>query len=280
MPTPPTGEPRCAIRRVDCHDWTMSDPPSTADGAGPRAAPDEPATNGSEPPTPPAIDPSSIRDPLPQPLFSLRRLGIVALLPVAVALVVVAARSAGDPEDRGAEDSIPIVRYEPPPGGRALRQARVGVELEQGYDGRLIIDGIEIPEEQMAGAIDPDSAEFQRLPDDQRELGPRPNNKNLVMFVPGPGKAITEHDTGEVLMIAGNRQINEEVLKHIAISRDWLKNYQIRVALANNPKTPLPEALKQVQFLKERELAQLAKSKSVPRALVVVAAQRLKQVKR
>lgn len=104
----------------------------------------------------------------------------------------------------------------------------------------------------------------------------RDSNK-LVQLAVIQSPKITE---GEVLMIAGNRQINEEVLKHIAISRDWLKNCQIRVALANNPKTPLPEALKQVQFLKERELAQLAKSKSVPRALVVVAAQRLKQVKR
>jgi hypothetical protein len=85
---------------------------------------------------------------------------------------------------------------------------------------------------------------------------------------------------GEVLMIANNRQINEEVLKHIAINREWLKNYQIRVALANNPKTPLTEALKQVQYLKTRELTQLSKAKSVPRALTIVATQRLKQVKK
>lgn len=197
MPTSPTGEPRCAIPGADCNDWAMPDQPTTADGAGTLADPDHVSRNGSEPPAP-AFDPSSIRDPLPQPLFSMRRLGIVALLAVAVACVVVAARSAADPDTRGAEDAIPIVRYEPRPGGQVPRQSPVGVELEPGYDGRLVIDGIEIPEEQMAGAIDPDSAEFQRLSDEQRELGPRPNNKNVVMFVPGPGKAITEHHTGEV----------------------------------------------------------------------------------
>lgn len=99
----------------------------------------------------------------------------------------------------------------------------------------------------------------------------------LVQLAVIQSPKITE---GEVLMIASNRQINEEVLKHIAINREWLKNYQIRVALANNPKTPLPEAIKQVAYLRERELAQLAKSKSVARALTVAAEQRLKQVKK
>ncbi|VFU16040.1 conserved hypothetical protein [anaerobic digester metagenome] len=99
----------------------------------------------------------------------------------------------------------------------------------------------------------------------------------LVQLAVIQSPKITE---GEVLMIASNRQINEEVLKHIAINREWLKNYQIRVALANNPKTPLPEALKQVAYLKVRELTQLAKSKSVARALTVAAEQRLKQVKK
>ncbi len=104
----------------------------------------------------------------------------------------------------------------------------------------------------------------------------RDSNK-LVQLAVIQSPKITE---GEVLMLAGNRQINDEVLKHIAINREWLKNYQIRVALANNPKTPLPDALKQVAFLKERELTLLSKSKSVARALTVVATQRLKQVKR
>ncbi len=104
----------------------------------------------------------------------------------------------------------------------------------------------------------------------------RDSNK-LVQLAVIQSPKITE---GEVLMVANNRQVNEEVLKHITVNREWLRNYQIRVALANNPKTPLPEAMKQVAFLKQRELASLAKSKGVPRALVVLAQQRLKQVKK
>ena len=103
------------------------------------------------------------------------------------------------------------------------------------------------------------------------------DSNRLVQLAVIQSPKITE---GEVLMIAGNRQIDDEVLKYIANKREWLLNYQIRVALANNPKTPLPHALKQVVFLKERELTLLSKSKSVARALSTAAAQRLKQVKR
>ena len=103
------------------------------------------------------------------------------------------------------------------------------------------------------------------------------DSNRLVQLAVIQSPKITE---GEVLMIASNRQINEEVLKYIAVNREWLKNYQIRVALANNPRTPLHEALKQLPYLKIRELSLLAKSRSVPRALTVVAAQRLKEVKK
>lgn len=143
------------------------------------------------------FDPSTIRDPLPQPLFSVRRLVIVLGLLAAVGCLVVAARSAGDSEDTVAGSSA-IVSFLPTPGGRVLRQSEVGVELEDGYDGRLTIDGVAIPEEQMVGAIDPDSAEYRQLPDELRDKGPRPNNKNVVKFQPGPGKALTEYDTGSV----------------------------------------------------------------------------------
>lgn len=143
-----------------------------------------------------APDPSLIRDPLPQPLFSVRRLVIVAVLAVAVGGLVVAAQTGGGTTDGGPDRAI--IDYDPQPGGQVARQAPVGVELEQGYDGRLTINGVEIPEEQMVGAIVPGSeADVSRSPE-QRELGPRPNNKNLVKFQPGPGKAITEYDTGTV----------------------------------------------------------------------------------
>jgi hypothetical protein len=146
-----------------------------------------------------AVDPSSIRDPLPQPLLSVRRLVIVAVLIVAAGLLYVGCQSGGDsdPAPVSGADS-PIEAYQPAPGGRVLRQSEVGVVLRDGYDGRITIDGVAIPEDQMVGAIDPTSAEYEALPQDQRDLGPRPNNKNVVKFLPGPGKAVTEYATGSV----------------------------------------------------------------------------------
>ena len=104
----------------------------------------------------------------------------------------------------------------------------------------------------------------------------RDTNKLIQLAVIGSPK-ITE---SEVLLIASNRQINDEVLRQIATKREWMKNYQLKLALVSNPKTPLPIALKQVSFLKQRDLALLAKSRAIPRPIVIVAQQRLKEVKR
>lgn len=104
----------------------------------------------------------------------------------------------------------------------------------------------------------------------------RDTNKLIQLAVIGSPK-ITE---SEVLLIASNRQINDEVLRHIATKREWMKNYQLKLALVNNPKTPLPIALKQVSFLKQRDLALLAKSRAIPRSIVIIAQQKLKEVKR
>lgn len=138
-----------------------------------------------------------IRDPPPQPLLSWRRLVIVAILGVAALLIWMAAQAGGGTQT-GIDTEQAIVAYSPNPGGRVLRQSEVGVELETGYDGRLEIDGVAIPEEQMVGAIDPNSPEFQRLPEDLQKQGPRPNTKHIVKFRPGPGKAVAEFDTGAV----------------------------------------------------------------------------------
>ncbi len=109
-----------------------------------------------------------------------------------------------------------------------------------------------------------------------RSILMRDTNKQVQLAVISSPK-ITE---GEVLMIAGNRQINDEVIRHIATNREWMRNYQIKLALVTNPKTPLTIALRQISFLGQRDLAQLARSRAVPRPIVVSAQQRLKEVKR
>lgn len=145
-----------------------------------------------------SFDPQLIRDPPPQPLFSVRRLVIVALLAVAVGVLVFTFQGAPSGEGGGSGCANDAVQgWDPCPGGRVLRQAQIGVELRTGYDGRISINGVTVPEEQMLGAIVPGTDAYTRLTPEERALGPRPNNKNLVKFQPGEGRII-EKFTGQL----------------------------------------------------------------------------------
>ena len=72
---------------------------------------------------------------------------------------------------------------------------------------------------------------------------------------------------GEVIAVARNRNVDEEMLRLITERREWMRNYQVRLAIATNPKAPLPVALRQVSSLDQRDLRQIAKSKNVPQAI-------------
>ena len=71
----------------------------------------------------------------------------------------------------------------------------------------------------------------------------------------------------EALALARNRNADDELLRIIAVRRDWMRSYQVRLALATNPKTPVVVALKQLSSLGDRDLRQLAKSRNVPDAV-------------
>jgi len=68
----------------------------------------------------------------------------------------------------------------------------------------------------------------------------------------------------EVVSFAQSRSIGDELLRIIASNREWTKNYQIKLALCSNPKTPIPQAVKFLNYLQERDLRILMKSKDVP----------------
>ncbi|UCG22212.1 MAG: hypothetical protein JSU80_06450 [Deltaproteobacteria bacterium] len=81
----------------------------------------------------------------------------------------------------------------------------------------------------------------------------------------------------EVVAIARSAKIGPALLSKIAAKRDWLKNYQVRLALVSNPKTPLPLALKLLTTLRDADLTGLAKSKVLPEELVVAAERTIAQ---
>jgi hypothetical protein len=68
----------------------------------------------------------------------------------------------------------------------------------------------------------------------------------------------------EVIMVARNRNAETDMLRKIGDHKQWSRNYQVRLALVSNPKTPLASSLHFVTSLNERDIRQLAKSRNVP----------------
>jgi hypothetical protein len=81
----------------------------------------------------------------------------------------------------------------------------------------------------------------------------------------------------EVVRYSANRALNEEVIRYIASQREFLKNYQVKYNLVNNPKCPLPTSLRLLTFLRDVDLKGISRSKSVPGTLAATAKKLLQQ---
>jgi hypothetical protein len=71
----------------------------------------------------------------------------------------------------------------------------------------------------------------------------------------------------ELIAIAKSRSVCDEVIRIIANNRELTRIYQVKLALATNPKTPQGTSMKFVNYLQERDLRMLMKSKDVPTAV-------------
>jgi hypothetical protein len=71
----------------------------------------------------------------------------------------------------------------------------------------------------------------------------------------------------EVIRVSQSRSVNDDVIRHIATNRDWLKIHQIKVALVANPKCPLPTSMRLLPHMRLVELRNLARSKNISSAL-------------
>jgi hypothetical protein len=75
----------------------------------------------------------------------------------------------------------------------------------------------------------------------------------------------------EAARYAGNSALAEDVIRYIAANRGWQKTYAVKVALCKNPKTPLTDASRLLQLLRERDLTTIMRSKGVSSAVVAQA---------
>ena len=154
--------------------------------------------------------------------------------------------------------------------------AELARRIEAGEDGIAVpAELVEEPEERKAPPPENLYAQILRMPmagkiklalrgnRDARLILIRNTNKLLRRFVllnPRIGE-------DEVIAVTRNKSADDELLRMITERREWMRNYQVRLGLATNPKARLPVALRQVGTLEERDLRIIAKSKNVPAAV-------------
>lgn len=85
---------------------------------------------------------------------------------------------------------------------------------------------------------------------------------------------------GEILTILKVGVQNDEIIRLICANKEWVKNYKIRKALVDSPKTPLPNALRYLASLSEKDIAGYAKSKNISSVISTQAKRMLLQKKR
>ena len=82
----------------------------------------------------------------------------------------------------------------------------------------------------------------------------------------------------EIISAAQSRSVGDEVVRIIANSKDMVRPYMVKLALVNNPKTPMQTAMHLLTLLRASDQKAVAKSKNVPSA-VANHAKRLVNVK-
>ncbi len=87
----------------------------------------------------------------------------------------------------------------------------------------------------------------------------RDRNKQVSLAVVKSGR-LTD---GEVKALAGNRNIEDEVLREVATNREWLRKYPVKVALVNNPKCPVSVGVGLVSGLQKRDMQELTRNHNV-----------------
>ena len=99
-----------------------------------------------------------------------RRLIMAAFAAAAVAAIAFGVISGGDKPEL--EPGAGIVELIPPEDDETFQQAPVGVQLESTYVGTIIINGTEIPADELQNPVDPESGELI-------------NARNRLVFQPG-----------------------------------------------------------------------------------------------
>ena len=78
---------------------------------------------------------------------------------------------------------------------------------------------------------------------------------------------LQEQESHAVSLLRAQGVSRMDVLRFISMNRTWTRSYQVKLALVANPKCPQVVALKFVNYLQDRDLRQLMRSKDVSQAV-------------
>jgi hypothetical protein len=81
----------------------------------------------------------------------------------------------------------------------------------------------------------------------------------------------------EIVRISSSRNVTEDVLRTIALDRQWVRSYQVKLNLVQNPRTPFAFAAKLIVHVREHELKAISRSKNVTGAVSQAARQQLQK---
>jgi len=106
---------------------------------------------------------------------------------------------------------------------------------------------------------------------EERSILIRDPNKIVAAAVLSSPK-MTEN---EIESIARMANVSEDVLRVIAQTRAWMKNYSVVWSLARNPKTPVAVSMNLLSRLSEKDLRAISTDRNVPDALRITARKKL-----
>jgi hypothetical protein len=171
-----------------------------------------------------------------------------------------------DDEDGDAEPPIPVEEI-------SEEEARAALEVVLGASFSQLVEEheeeIDPKELQQGGSLYSllqNLSVFQKIKlgrmgnKEARSLLVRDRNK-IVAVAAVTSPKITDQ---ELIAISQSRVVSDEVIRVICRNKDVTKNYQVKLALATNPKTQQATAMKFVNYLQDKDLRTLVKSKDVP----------------
>ncbi len=161
-------------------------------------------------------------------------------------------------------------------------EVSIAAEVAAGTD-QIVVPGALVEEPPAGTGVE--KSLLQRLQEmtvsERIKLALRGNREVRMLLIRDPNRMIRRFvlqnprlGDEELIAIAKNRSADDEILRIIAESREFTKNYQVRLSLVTNPKTPLVCSLRFMGGLQDRDVRLLAKSKNVS-ATVANAAKRI-----